>query len=428
MPPPGADGVTVDILVAIQTWPEIRADVSDHWYVYASMPLIAALIGYVTKIVAIEMLYRPMKFIGIGPIGWQGLVPRRAGKVAAVTIRLLTENLLRAEDLLARVDGADAVHQLRVPLGHAVDGVAREVVDQVVPGGWDSLPETVRRAVRARVEQEAPGMVDRLIAEVRSDVDQFVDLHYLTVTTLVRHKQRLNAMMRQTAGNSMLFLRKTGLVFGFAIGLVQVVAWAVWHNVWIMPAFGFVTGFLSDWIALTLLFHPREPRRILGKRFHGVLHASRDQITRDYARIMAADLFQPAALLEAVLTGGGADRLFILVQREVDHVLARNLGPTRTLVPLGIGTARYEEAKATVVRRVLALLPEMPEVEEYAAAVLDVESVLAEKMSQLTTEQFEGIMRPIFKDDEWLMISVGAVLGFLVGELQVELVTHVGGA
>jgi hypothetical protein len=36
-------------------------------------------------------------------------------------------------------------------------------------------------------------------------------------------------------------------------------------------------------------------------------------------------------------------------------------------------------------------------------------------------------MRPIFKDDEWLMVTVGAVLGFLVGELQVALVTHLGG-
>jgi uncharacterized membrane protein YheB (UPF0754 family) len=420
--------VTVEILSAVRSWSEISADLGEYWYVYATMPLVAAAIGYITKIVAIEMLYRPMRFVGLGPLGWQGLVPRRAGKVAAVTIRLLTENLLRAEDLLARVDGADAVRQLEGPLNRAVDEVAREVVDQVSAGGWDALPAGVRQLVRERVQREAPGIVDRLIAEVRADVDQFVDLHYLTVTTLVRNKHRLNDMMRRTAGSSMLFLRRTGLVFGVGIGLVQTVAWALWHNVWIMPAFGLVTGFVSDWVALTLLFRPGRPRRILGKRFHGVLHANRDQITRDYARIMAADLFQPAALLESVLTGGGADRLFAMVQREVDDVLARSLGPTRVLVRLSLGSQRYEEAKQTVVRRVLQLLPEMPEVEEYAAAVLDVENVLADKMAQLTTEQFEGIMRPIFKDDEWLMISVGALLGFLVGELQVEIVTHVGGA
>ena len=91
------------LVPAVMSWSEIRTDVSEHWYIYASMPFIAAAIGYVTKIVAIEMLYRPLKFVGIGPIGWQGLVPRRAGKVAAVTIELLTENLLKVEDLLDKL-------------------------------------------------------------------------------------------------------------------------------------------------------------------------------------------------------------------------------------------------------------------------------------------------------------------------------------
>jgi uncharacterized membrane protein YheB (UPF0754 family) len=45
-------------------------------------------------------------------------------------------------------------------------------------------------------------------------------------------------------------------------------------------------------------------------------------------------------------------------------------------------------------------------------------------MSQLTDEQYESIMRPVFKDDEWLMISVGAILGGFVGEIQVLAIEH----
>jgi uncharacterized membrane protein YheB (UPF0754 family) len=60
--------------------------------------------------------------------------------------------------------------------------------------------------------------------------------------------------------------------------------------------------------------------------------------------------------------------------------------------------------------------------EAYAARKLAVEELLQEKMDQLSNDEFESIMRPVFKDDEWLMISVGAILGFLVGELQVEMI------
>ena len=43
-------------------------------------------------------------------------------------------------------------------------------------------------------------------------------------------------------------------------------------------------------------------------------------------------------------------------------------------------------------------------------------------MQQMTNEQFESVMRPVFRDDEWLTITVGAVLGRLVGEVQVQMI------
>jgi hypothetical protein len=42
-------------------------------------------------------------------------------------------------------------------------------------------------------------------------------------------------------------------------------------------------------------------------------------------------------------------------------------------------------------------------------------------MDLMTDEQYEGLLRPIFKDDEWIVVVLGAALGFLFGELQVHL-------
>jgi len=37
------------------------------------------------------------------------------------------------------------------------------------------------------------------------------------------------------------------------------------------------------------------------------------------------------------------------------------------------------------------------------------------------------MLRPVFKDDEWLVVAVGGGLGFVVGELQVLLLTELAG-
>lgn len=415
-------------VLAMQSWPEILADFEVNWFIYLSMPFIAAFVGWSTKIVAVEMLYRPMEFKGIGPFGWQGIVPRRAGKVGSKTIELLTQNLLKPEELLERVDAKEAVEALRVPLTEAIDEISREVAEQIRPGLWDSLPEAGRRAIQKRIEQETPRVVESLLNEMRADLPRFVDIQYLAVTTLVRNKDKLNKLMRSMGDDAMAFVRRSGIYFGLVIGVVQMFAWALFQNPWIMPAFGFGVGFISDYIALNMLFRPIEPKKYLGFiTFQGLLHAQREKITRDYAKILADDLFSPEILFDGILRGPGADKLFALVGKEVNAAIDSQTGIATPLVKLAVGTQRYNALKDGLVRLVVERLPTtLLEAQDYAMQALDLEHTIIDKMSQLTNEEYESILRPVFKDDEPTMIAVGAILGGVVGELQVVLIEHFG--
>jgi hypothetical protein len=85
----------------------ILTDISAHWHVYITMPFIAALIGYLTKRVAIEMMFRPLEFVGIKPfLGWQGVIPANARRMATTAVELLTKEPRRPTgDLLAARPG-----------------------------------------------------------------------------------------------------------------------------------------------------------------------------------------------------------------------------------------------------------------------------------------------------------------------------------
>lgn len=56
--------------------------------------------------------------------------------------------------------------------------------------------------------------------------------------------------------------------------------------------------------------------------------------------------------------------------------------------------------------------------------MLDIRNTLAAKMRLMTPTQFEGLLRPVFQQDEWILVLLGGVLGFLVGELQVHIMLH----
>jgi uncharacterized membrane protein YheB (UPF0754 family) len=411
-------------VVALSSWSEITRDFGANWLIYLSMPLIAAFVGWSTKIVALEMLYRPLEFKGIGPFGWQGIVPRRAGKVGSKTIELLTENLLKPEELLDRIDADEAVEALREPLIQAVDEISRELAEQLRPGLWDALPDAGRQAIQSRIHAQVPGITEKVLIELKADLSRYVDLQFLAVTTLVRNKEKLVKLFRGMTTDAMAFVRRSGIVFGFGIGLVQMVAWALFKNPWIMPAFGFAVGFVSDYIALNMLFRPVQPRKFLGFiPFQGLLHAQRAKITRDYAKILADDLFTPEILFDGIIKGPGADKLFALVAKEIDAAIDAQTGIATPVVVLAVGTKRYRAVKDRVVALVLERLPTtLLDAQDYATEVIDLENTIVEKMNALTNEEYESILRPVFKDDEPLMIAVGAILGGLVGELQVQVI------
>ncbi|BCI84363.1 hypothetical protein MTY66_59880 [Mycolicibacterium sp. TY66] len=409
---------------------EILLDFREHWIIYFSMPLVAAFVGWSTKIVAMEMIYRPLEFKGIGPIGWQGIIPRRAGKVGSTTIELLTANLLKPEELLSRIDAKEAVEVLREPLSASINDIARDVAEEIRPGLWDSLPEAGRQAILNRIHAQAPRITEKMLNEMQSDLSRFVDLQFLAVTTLVRNKEKLNKLMRGLSDDAMAFVRRSGIYFGLIIGTAQMFVWAIFKLPWIMPAFGFGIGLISDYIALNMLFRPIKPTKYLGFiKFQGLLHAQREKITADYARILSEDLFAPDILFDGILKGPGADKLFAMIAREVEAAIDNEIGGwTGTVVKFAVGTSKYNALKDRVVDLVVERLPAtLLDAQDYAMSKIDLEQTIIEKMNQLTNEEYESILRPVFKDDEPLMVAIGAILGGCVGELQVlmiEFFTH----
>ncbi|MFC5286904.1 DUF445 domain-containing protein [Actinokineospora guangxiensis] len=391
------------------------------------MPVIAALIGYGTKIVAIRMMFQPVEFKGIKPFfGWQGIVPRRAARMAAIACDTMTDRLISAGEVVARLDAERIVKEIEAPLRAGIAEIAEEIAAEYQPGLWESLPEQVRRRIIRRIQDEAPSVVRELLDMVKEDVDNVFDLKDMVVTNLVKDKALLNRIFQQAGRKEFRFIAHSGIYFGFAIGLVQMLAWAALKNPWVMPIFGGLTGWFTDWLALKMIFNPKQPTRYLGLfEWQGLFLKRRKEVAADYGELIAKEIITPHNVIEAVLRGPLSDRLFAMVSRQVRQTLDRQAGPARPLVVLAVGSGRYREIKESIAVKVIERLPEtMSYIEDYAADAMDIRNTLVAKMQELTEEEFEALIRPAFEADEWILITVGAVLGFGVGELQVILVEH----
>jgi uncharacterized membrane protein YheB (UPF0754 family) len=193
----------------------------------------------------------------------------------------------------------------------------------------------------------------------------------------------------------------------------------------IMPLFGGAVGWLTDWLALKLIFNPKQPKRFLGLEIQGLFLKRRREVAADYGALIADEIITPHKVIHAVLTGPLSDRVFAMVRRQVQDALDRSAGAARPVLVATVGTTRYQEMKLAITGQVMARLPHtLRHVEAYARQAMDVRAQLVSKMKLLTDRQFERLIRPAFEQDEWKLIAVGAVLGFVMGEMQAIVLEH----
>ncbi|MGQ0502284.1 MAG: DUF445 domain-containing protein [Panacagrimonas sp.] len=399
------------------------------------MPLVAATIGFVTKIVAIRMMFEPIRFVGIPPyLGWQGIVPRKAAIMASIACDTMTEHLIRPRDIFMKLDPKRVSQEIQVPLLAAVEDITRDVAAHYQPGLWAMTPAPVRKLILARIRAEAPKLVEQIMLDIQGNIDSVFDLKDMVVSNLLRDVALLNRIFLEAGHGEFRFIRNSGIYFGLVIGMVQAVTWALTHqhswSHWLMPAFGGFTGWFTDWLALKMVFNPKHPTRYFGVfEWQGLFLKRRKEVAAEYGRLIAREILTPDRIISAVLCGPLSDRLFALVQKQVQNLMDEQAGRARKIVVFAVGSAQYQGMKKVIAENVMTRLPEtLKSMEHYAADAMDIQNTLVTRMQQLTPEQFEGLLRPAFEQDEWILIAVGAALGFLVGEFQVQLMLHFAGA
>ena len=397
------------------------ADFKADMWLYISIPFISGIIGYVTKVVAIKMMFHPIEFWGIKPFfGWQGIVPRKSVKMATIAVDLMTERLIKPEEIFARLDPKRIAREIEVPMMEASEDIVREVMHQYQPGLWEGMPMFMRNSIIKRVKGEAPKIVQTIMSEVQHDVSRYFDIRHMVISNLQKDKALLNEVFQSVGKEELKFFCKAGFVFGFIIGIVQMVCWLVFRQPWMLPAFGGFVGFFSDWLALQMLFRPLHPKKIFGFTLHGLFLKRQHEVAGDYAALISKQMLTPGVMMEELFSGPRSDRVITLLQKHVRRVIDEQAGLARPLVLYAVGTEKYIAMKVTVAERILERLPEtMKHMEAYAEDAMDVRNTLITRMRQLTPVEFEGMLRPAFKEEEWILILVGAVLGFMVGEMQI---------
>lgn len=387
---------------------------------YLSIPVVAAIVGYITNVGALWMMFHPIHFVGIRRLrlGWQGVVPRRASAMAGIAVDTIVGHLVSRSDIAGRLDAETIATDLKPAVETAAEAILEEVAARHFPATWQSLPAIAKAQLRRRIRQQAPRVFRELIHELQSDVDSLLDLKHLVAGILIKDKQLLSRIFKRIGHREFKFIARAGGVFGFLFGLVQMSVWATWQPWWLLPAFGALVGGSTNWLALKMIFNPRNPCRIGPFRVQGVFFRRQAVVAANYGQLVAGQLLTPDNLAAAVLKGPGAYRFRARIAAEIECAADDAFGIFQPVAWLAIGSARRSilaDAGASGIRQGEALVSAHS---TYLGRRMALSDLLAERLRALAPRDFERMLRPAFEQDEWLLIAGGAALGAAAGVFQ----------
>ena len=191
---------------------------------------------------------------------------------------------------------------------------------------------------------------------------------------------------------------------------------------WIaVPVLGGVIGYVTNWLAVKMIFRPIRPVRVLGIRVQGLIGRRQKDLADRIGRVVGDHLVQHADIVESFAK--------VDIERLLGDVIDSGLQPKidelRSLPLIGgfLTADRVRDLRASLLRSILARKDVILEkLEEAVEQGLDVQTLVREKVAAFQVERLEEMVLDVARRELRAIEILGAVLGLLIGLGQVAVI------
>ena len=194
---------------------------------------------------------------------------------------------------------------------------------------------------------------------------------------------------------------------------------------WWLYTIPFISAFihwLTIWMALKMLFHPRQPKKFLGLTFHGVFPKRQKQIAESLGKIVGQELLSFDDIEKTITNPENVQRILPLAEAHIDNFLRVKLKESMPMIAMFIGDKTITQLKEVFMKELEELFPVI--MKNYVAHLkndLDLEKIVVEKISSFSSDKLETMLNQILTKEFRFVEVIGAALGFFIGLLQIFL-------
>ncbi|MEE2948013.1 MAG: DUF445 family protein [Verrucomicrobiota bacterium] len=195
----------------------------------------------------------------------------------------------------------------------------------------------------------------------------------------------------------------------------QIFKWT-WY---LLPVIAAVIGWATNYLAVRMLFHPREEKRILGLRIQGVFPKRQQALAEKLGQLVARELFSMEDVRQHLQGAEFIEHVTKVIGEKVEDFLQNNLSEAIPMASMFLGSDMVDKIKHSLVDCLARAVPELGEMFiGHLEKNMDVELVVREKVAAFSSDKLEEMLLGIMRREFRFIEGVGAVLGFVIGLVQ----------
>lgn len=199
-----------------------------------------------------------------------------------------------------------------------------------------------------------------------------------------------------------------------------------WTYVLIPLISGFI-GWLTNWVAIKMLFHPVQPKKFLGMTFHGIFPKRQQQFAEKLGKLVSSELLSFSDIEQKITHPDNIKKILPHVETHIDDFLRKRLKEVFPMISMFIGDKTINQLKAVFMDELEQLFPVI--MKNYMNNLqhdLNLERIVVDKVAAFSSEKLESILYGIMAKEFRFVEIIGGVLGLLIGLLQVLLTILLG--
>jgi len=194
-------------------------------------------------------------------------------------------------------------------------------------------------------------------------------------------------------------------------------------SIYLLPFIAAFTGWLTNFIAVKMLFHPKKPIRVLGIQIQGVFPKRQLILAQNLGEIVARELLSVEDIVQKINSDKTKTLALNLVENKVDEFISQKLPQSMPMLAMFLNDDLKNKIKSILLAEIGAILPQL--IQQFGNNLqqdINVQQIVYEKVANFSSDKFEEILIRIMQKEFRLIEILGGILGFIIGIIQLLLV------